>query len=94
MDLHYYVRESRCDNCNNVIASHRCFIDINVKDLEDVSIQNLNECLHQALFNANAICHCGGLKERTKKFVAFLMFDLYSLDNRVSTISLKRFLEH
>lgn len=89
IDLYSYVRKRKCDRCNTEVVSNRCFIDINIEQFEQQSIQNLNSCLLDSLMaERSSNCECGGSKKLTDTtFSNFIMIDLY-LKTRIAEISL------
>lgn len=88
-ELFSYVRRTICSQCGDEYVINRCFVGINIYQLENETISNLNTCLLDALVSErpNTECRCGGTKELTLKFSKLIMIDL-QMELRIKEASL------
>lgn len=88
--LYSYARMKICENCKEKIMSNRCFVDIDMDQYEQRSIENLNSCLLDTLVGEkSSTCSCGGsLKLYHTYFSNFIIIDLH-LKHSIKEISLK-----
>lgn len=91
-DLYSYKRIKQCDQCGETLISHRCFIDIEIEQLQQTSIKNLNKCLIDTLMaEKSSSCHienCAGKRNISNTiFSNFIMIDL-TLYNMIRKITL------
>lgn len=89
-DLYSYVRKKECDQCEFELISKRCFVDIDFRQFQLLSIQNLNECLVDCLISDSSTnCSCGGtLTASHTEFSNFIIIDL-TVENVVTAITLQ-----
>lgn len=89
--LYSYIRKKQCDQCDDVLVSSRCFVDINIELFERKSIKNLNKCLLETLLSessSTSYCSCGGTRKITQtEFSNFIMIDL-NLKHRIRMTTL------
>lgn len=90
VSLYSYSRMKICENCNEKIVSNRCFVDIDMVQYEQRSIEHLNSCLLDTLVSEkSSTCACGGsLKLYHTYFNNFIIIDLH-LKHSIKEISLK-----